>query len=86
MPDLRNLVFHEGKAEVRRFENSFDVKVLDKPRTLVCGHFEHLKVPNKPRTSVRGETQGLFDLKMIYGFRELLKEIYSFLKSENRIP
>ena len=30
-----------------------DVKVLDKPRTSVRWHFEHPKVPNKPRLMPR---------------------------------
>jgi glycosyltransferase involved in cell wall biosynthesis len=58
MPDLRNLVFHEGKAEVRRFENSFDVKVLDKPRTLVRGHFEHKKFVHNDKFLCRNFSSG----------------------------
>lgn len=28
MPDLKDLVYHEGSMEVRRFENSFDVNLI----------------------------------------------------------
>ena len=47
IPDLTKLVCHEGKPELRRFDNSLE-------------------------------------LKMIPGFNQLLEDIYSSLKSENR--
>src|SRR3989338_8206908 len=51
-------------------------KRMVKKNDLVHGHFGHTKVQNKPRTLVRGKTQGLFDFnKEQESLRNRLREI-----------
>lgn len=46
MPDLKNIVCHEGKPEVRRFENSMNLKLIPGFEILLKEIYEYLKSKN----------------------------------------
>ena len=56
----------QKKLKIKNLKNkkklSSNTKILGKPRTSVCGESWVSKSPNKLRTLVRRNTQGLFDI------------------------